>query len=121
MHRAIESDLIRRDQLDSEKSYSVEAREVLAELNAPGYDYRTVAGLDEALYLNKTQVEKALEELEQDSEPPVVRRGQQPEMLGAEGPSCLAGWNATIRSAASLASGDRLAGAREPRSSALPA
>jgi hypothetical protein len=64
-HRTIESDLIRRDQLDSEKSYSVEAREVLAELNAPGYDYRTVAGLDEVLYLNKTQVEKALEELKQ--------------------------------------------------------
>ena len=65
VHRAIESDLIRRDQLDSEKSYSVEAREVLAELNAPGYDYRTVAGLDEALYLNKMQVENALKELEQ--------------------------------------------------------
>lgn len=65
VHRAIESDLIRRDQLDSDKSYSVEAREVLAELNAPRYDYRTVDGLDEALYLDRTQVEKALKELGQ--------------------------------------------------------
>jgi hypothetical protein len=65
VHRAIESDLIRRDQLDSDKSYSVEAREVLAELNAPGYDYRTVAGLDEALYLSEAQVTNALKELEQ--------------------------------------------------------
>ena len=65
VHRAIESDLIRRDQLDSDKSYSVEAREVLAELNAPGYDYRTVDGLDEALYLDKKQVEDALKELQQ--------------------------------------------------------
>jgi hypothetical protein len=65
VHRAIESDLIRRDQLDSDKSYSVQAREVLAELNAPGYDYRTVDGLDEALYLDKKQVEDALKELQQ--------------------------------------------------------
>lgn len=65
VHRAIEADLIRRDQLDSDKSYSVEAREVLAELNAPGYDYRTVDGLDEALYLDKKQVEDALKELQQ--------------------------------------------------------
>ena len=65
VHRAIESDLIRRDQLDSDKSYSVAAREVLAELNAPGYDYRTVDGLDEALYLNKAEVEAALKELNQ--------------------------------------------------------
>ncbi len=63
VHRAIESDLIRRDQLDSDKSYSVEAREVLAELNAPRFDYRTAEGLDEALYLNRTQVENALLEL----------------------------------------------------------
>ena len=63
-HRTIEADLIRRDQLDSDKSYSVEAREVLAELNAPGYDYRTIDGLDEALHLNRTQVENALKELE---------------------------------------------------------
>ena len=65
VHRVIESDLIRRDQLDPDKSYSVEAREVLAELYAPGYDYRTVDGLDEALYLDKAQVENALKELEQ--------------------------------------------------------
>jgi hypothetical protein len=65
VHRAIEADLVRRDQLDSEKSYSVEAREVLAGMNAPGFDYRTVDGLDEALYLDKAQVESALQELEQ--------------------------------------------------------
>jgi hypothetical protein len=65
VHRAIESDLIRRDQLDSDSSYSAEAREVLAELNAPRFDYRTVQGLDDALYLNKRQVENALQELEQ--------------------------------------------------------
>ena len=87
VHRAVESDLIRRDQLDSDKSYSVEAREVLAELNAPGYDYRTVDALDEALYLDKNQVEDALKELPADSEPSVVRRSEQLEMLGAEGAS----------------------------------
>ncbi|HEX9327933.1 MAG TPA: hypothetical protein VF915_15520, partial [Reyranella sp.] len=65
VHRAIESDLIRRDQLETAKSYSVAAREVLAELNAPGYDYRTVAGLDEALYLNEQQVKEGLRELEE--------------------------------------------------------
>ena len=65
VHRAIESDLIRRDQLETAKSYSVAAREVLAELNAPGYDYRTVAGLDEALYLDEQQVKDGLRELEE--------------------------------------------------------
>jgi len=67
VHRAIESDLIRRDQLETAKSYSVAAREVLAELNAPGYDYRTVAGLDEALYLNEQQVKDGLRELAEDN------------------------------------------------------
>ena len=38
---------------------------MLAELNAPGYDYRTVAGLDEALYLNEQQVKDGLQELEE--------------------------------------------------------
>jgi hypothetical protein len=63
VHRTIEADLIRRDQLKTETPYSTDAREVLAELNAPGYDYRTVDGLDKAIYLNKEQICAALDEL----------------------------------------------------------
>ena len=61
--QVVEADLIRRDQIETGTPYSGEAREVLAELKAPGYDYRTVAGLDQALDLNQKQVEDALLEL----------------------------------------------------------
>ena len=59
----VEADLIRRDQIDAGTPYSPEAREVLAEMKAPRYDYRTVAGLDQALDLNQQQIEGALQEL----------------------------------------------------------
>jgi len=63
VHRVVEADLIRRDQIETGTPYSTEAREVLAELQAPGYDYRTVKGLDQAIDLNEKQIEDALEEL----------------------------------------------------------
>jgi len=63
VHQVVEADLIRRDQIDAGTPYSPEAREVLAEMKAPRYDYRTVAGLDQALDLNQQQIEGALQEL----------------------------------------------------------
>jgi hypothetical protein len=65
VHRMIDADLGRRDQLEAGTSYSAEAREVLAELKALGYDYRTVEGLDGALDLDDSQIRNALKELEQ--------------------------------------------------------
>lgn len=61
--QVVEADLIRRDQIDVGTSYSAEAREVLAEMKAPGYDYRTVGGLDQVLDLDKKQIEGTLQEL----------------------------------------------------------
>ena len=61
--QVVEADLIRRDQIESGTPYSAEAREVLAEMKAAGYDYRTVAGLDQALDLDRKQIEAALQEL----------------------------------------------------------
>jgi hypothetical protein len=65
VHRMIDADLGRRDQLETGTSHSAEAREVLAELKTLGYDYRSVKGLDEALDLNEAQIRNALKELEQ--------------------------------------------------------
>lgn len=62
--RVVEADLIRRNQLETATPYSAEAREVLAELKAPGYDYRTAKGIDQAIDLNEQQIEAALKELE---------------------------------------------------------
>jgi hypothetical protein len=61
--RSIEADLIRRDQYALTASYSAEARAVVAELTAPGYDYRTVAGLDAAIDLDEAHIRTALAEL----------------------------------------------------------
>ncbi|SEN91999.1 Patatin-like phospholipase [Rhodospirillales bacterium URHD0017] len=65
VHRTIETDLSRRDQLETGSSYSADAREVLAEMKSRGRCYRTLDGLDEALDLNKSQILRALEELEE--------------------------------------------------------
>jgi Patatin-like phospholipase len=65
VHRPIEADLIRRDQFASETSdYTTEARAVLAELKTSGYVYRTLDGLDQAIYLDKAQIKAALVELD---------------------------------------------------------
>jgi hypothetical protein len=61
--QVVEADLIRRDQIDIGTPYSPAAREVLAEMKAARYDYRTVDGLDQALDLSREQIEEALKEL----------------------------------------------------------
>jgi hypothetical protein len=63
IHRLIEADLIRRDQFEPMRSYSAEAQAVLAELKATTYVYRTLDGLDQSIYLEKSQIKDALAQL----------------------------------------------------------
>jgi hypothetical protein len=66
VHASIESDLIRRDQLADWSSLGESARLVLAELTAPGFDYRTVngaKGICRATHMNEAEVRSALGQL----------------------------------------------------------
>lgn len=64
VHSSIEADLIRRNQITTWSSLGEDSRAVLAELKAPGYEYRTVngaKGLCRATGLTEQQVRNSLD------------------------------------------------------------